>query len=295
VPPITLSGLALTTYILLLLTVVSLWIRAVPMLWAGLLSAAVLFGYLSGILAVVAIVPIALMAGTCWYYGKLTANDSQRPTLKIVAAIMILVIASLLALHLLPGFNNQSLIRNVVLSPLSVPYSQWLNFDKTIAGVLILGLCYRGLITTRQEWFEALLRGVPFILINIVIVVVAAFVLGFVRFDPKWTTFFFPWAAINLFFTCMSEEVLFRGFIQRELQTRLKKFRFGQMAALVVSAILFGSLHFSGGITYVLLSTIAGAGYAFIFQRTGRIEMSMLAHFSLNATHFLLLTYPRAI
>jgi uncharacterized protein len=44
----------------------------------------------------------------------------------------------------------------------------------------------------------------------------------------------------------------------------------------------------------VLLAAAAGLGYAIAYQRTGRIEASMTAHFTLNATHFLLFTYPRS-
>jgi len=41
------------------------------------------------------------------------------------------------------------------------------------------------------------------------------------------------------------------------------------------------------------LAIVVGTGYGWAFQRSGRIEMSMLAHFALNTTRFLLLTYPR--
>ena len=37
---------------------------------------------------------------------------------------------------------------------------------------------------------------------------------------------------------------------------------------------------------------ILGAGYALALQRTGRLEMAILAHFAVNAVHFLLFTYP---
>ncbi len=294
-PPITLNSFVITTYILLFLTVVFLWVRTKPPLWLGLLLVTIISGYLSGLVTAIAILPIALMVLACWYCGQLTMSDALQPVLKGIVAIVVLIIAILLGFHLLPGFNNQTLVRNLVISPGSAPYTQWLNFDKTIAGLLILGLCYRGLMTTRREWMEALRRAAPIILINIAIVVGLAFVFGFVRFDPKWSAFFPMWAIVNLFFTCMSEEALFRGFIQRELDLRLQKYRFGRVVAIAVSAILFGLIHYAGGVTYVLLAMVAGVGYAIVFQRSGRIEMAILAHFLLNTVHFLLLTYPRAV
>jgi membrane protease YdiL (CAAX protease family) len=42
----------------------------------------------------------------------------------------------------------------------------------------------------------------------------------------------------------------------------------------------------------VLLGTLAGTGYALAFRRSGRLEMAVLTHFAVNATHFLLFTYP---
>jgi membrane protease YdiL (CAAX protease family) len=41
-----------------------------------------------------------------------------------------------------------------------------------------------------------------------------------------------------------------------------------------------------------MLATLAGAGYAIAFQRTGRVEAGILTHFAVNAAHFLLFTYP---
>ena len=41
-----------------------------------------------------------------------------------------------------------------------------------------------------------------------------------------------------------------------------------------------------------LLAGLAGAGYAMVFQRTARLEMAALTHFTVNAVHFLLFTYP---
>jgi hypothetical protein len=41
--------------------------------------------------------------------------------------------------------------------------------------------------------------------------------MGFTAFAPKWTALFWLWAVVNLFFTCLSEEAFFRGFVQAEL------------------------------------------------------------------------------
>lgn len=285
----------LTTYVVLLLSVIGLWVSTrIPYLWTVLLAASLALGYLSGVLTGFAFVPVLLLAAACWLYRHPKGKAMRTPAARGVLAVLILGIALLLGLGAFPGFHNPFYAEQLLISPSATPYTSRLNFDKTLAGLLILGLCYRGLIAGVGEWRDALRRAWPVIVINVVVVIALALALGFVRPEPKWTTFFIPWAVVNLFFVCLSEEAFFRGFIQRELADRLSAYRYGQFVAIVVSAVLFGLAHFAGGLKYVLLSTVAGVGYAFAFQRSGRIEMAMLAHFSLNATHFLLLTYPTA-
>ena len=122
-----------------------------------------------------------------------------------------------------------------------------------------------------------------------------AMALGYLDWQPKWTPVFWLWAASNLFFTCLSEEALFRGFIQRELAGAFEGKSYGTWLPIAVSAALFGVAHFAGGWSYVALATAAGLGYAVVYHRTRSIEMAMVAHFALNATHFLLFTYPRSL
>ena len=138
-------------------------------------------------------------------------------------------------------------------------------------------------------------RGVPVAAANLAVVALGALALGYLNWQPKWTPLFWIWAPVNLFFTCLSEEAFFRGFIQRELTSALHGVRFGSWLAIVVSALLFGLAHFAGGVSYMVLAGAAGLGYAIVYHRSQSIEMSMLAHFGLNAAHFLLFTYPRAL
>jgi hypothetical protein len=62
---------------------------------------------------------------------------------------------------------------------------------------------------------------------------------------------------------------------------------------VVASALLFGLAHAGGDIKWVALATLAGVGYGAAYAKTRRIEAPILAHFLLNAAHFVLMTYPR--
>ncbi|MDB6126494.1 MAG: protease family (abortive protein) protein, partial [Verrucomicrobia bacterium] len=115
---------------------------------------------------------------------------------------------------------------------------------------------------------------------------------GYVRFDPKFPAEAWLWMWANLFLTCLAEEAICRGLVQRQLQLAWQNFPGGRALALIVAATLFGLAHSSGGPMYVALATVAGLGYGWVYQRTGRIEASILTHFSLNAVHFFFFTYP---
>ena len=209
-------------------------------------------------------------------------------------ALLVVVGTLLLGTHALAGFRNPLIADDLVITPGASAYTLYFNFDQTIAGIVLLGIGSVPLIATLNEWRAAWRRAAPLIVVNMGIAMLLSMALGYVAFQPKWTPFFWVWAVTNLLLTCLSEEAVFRGFIQRELHDALGGRRYAGAIAVSASAILFGLAHFAGGWRYVLLATIAGAGYAIVFQRTGRIEMSILAHFILNAMHFLLFTYPYA-
>jgi uncharacterized protein len=282
----------LVTYGFLLLAVVGLWVR--PVVWVAALLGAVGCGYWSGVLTGPAVVWPALLAGACWLYrtGQ-GAPASPWRRLQLPAAAFVVVLAFLLGAHLLPGFHNPVLVRDLVLSVGAAPYTQYLNFDKALAGLLLTGLLGEGLLQSRRDWLESLRRAAPWIIANIALVLGLALGLGQLALAPKWTPFFWSWAVTNLFFTCLAEEAFFRGFLQRELGRTLVGLGGGQWLAVGGSAALFGLAHWAGGWSYVLFAALAGLGYALAFRASGRIEMAILAHFSLNAAHFLLLTYPR--
>jgi membrane protease YdiL (CAAX protease family) len=179
-----------------------------------------------------------------------------------------------------------------VLSPGAMPYNQYANFDKTLAGVLVLAVGWFAPLRAVADWRAALRSAAPVAATTIAVVLAASLALGFTRFDPRWTPLFWVWAPINLVLTCVSEEAVFRGFLQREIDVALTGRPYAAWTAVAVSAVAFGVAHGAGGWRYVLLATLAGTGYALAYQRSGRVEMAILTHFAVNATHFLLFTYP---
>ena len=96
----------------------------------------------------------------------------------------------------------------------------------------------------------------------------------------------------NLFFVCLAEEALFRGFIQNGFTRLFPKTPFFSYASIAVAAVLFGLAHYKGGPIYVALAAVAGLFYGFAYQKTNRLDAAVLVHFGFNTIHFLLFSYP---
>jgi hypothetical protein len=147
-------------------------------------------------------------------------------------------------------------------------------------------------IRARGAWLPMLRRTAPVLVATLVVVLGAGTALGYVRPDVKWTPLT-PWfLALNLLFTCVTEEAFFRGFVLGGLARGMARWRYGTFVAVVVSTVLFGLAHARGGPALVVLAALAGLGYAAAYLRSGRIEGAILTHFALNAVHFVAFTYP---
>ena len=271
-------------FVLLLLAVLSLWVRRDLAL--GMLGLSVVAAYYTGALEGAAAVWIALLGMVAYLHASRTGIQ------RLVTGVIFFVFAVALGLLLLPGFPRTVIAENVMLSPGAMPYTLGLGFAKVVTGVFILAFMHPERVRSWRELREVLARVAPVFLATAVAVMVLTLALGYVKFDPKWVPLFFTWAAVNLFFTCLSEEAFFRGFVQRELAQLGRNRELSAALAIAITALFFGLVHAGGGWKYALAAALAGVGYGIAYHRTQRLEGSMAVHFGLNATHFLLFTYP---
>lgn len=280
------------TYTFLYLAVVLLWIppfKKIP-LWSVSLFISVVFGLVSQRIEFIGLIFILIIA--C---ATLCLNNKKIPiALRVLSAIVLFVLGlglGLSGVHLLPGFQNLCVLHHVHISSNGIPFNLYLNFDKTVVGIFILGILHQR-IKTKSDWLEMSKTIAPRALFVIFIVAILSFSFKFVWFDFKLSQFLPIWAVTNLFFVCFAEEGFFRGFIQKYLCLTFRHVSYGNVIAIIIASILFGLSHFMGGIRYIILATIAGIGYGWIYWRTQRIEASIITHFSLNLVHFLFFTYP---
>ena len=98
---------------------------------------------------------------------------------------------------------------------------------------------------------------------------------GFIVFHPKFTTTNLLSFFAIYFFVAYPEEMLFRAFLFKILSPLSTAWK------IAISSLIFGLAHFNGphgGVIYMLLATIAGVGYAYVFEKSGDINSSALLH-----------------
>jgi uncharacterized protein len=273
------------TYGSLLLAVVLPWfglgqsLKARP--WYFLFVISILAAFSCSFINLQAVLYIALFGFICYRY-QYTENT--------LWALLVLALALPLFFHInILGFNNYRFLDHVRITASAVPYSLYFNLDKTLICIFLLGFS-----SFRLSKDEIKNTGKQFIVCFPVLALLllgACLLSGYVFFEPKLPGITPIWTLVNLFFVCTSEELLFRRIIQKELTKNLNM-KNGNYLAILTGAILFGLAHFAGGLPYVVLATVCGSFYGYIYDKTKEVRSSIVLHFSINMLHFLLFTYP---
>jgi membrane protease YdiL (CAAX protease family) len=225
---------------------------------------------------------LLIMAGIC------VTQFKQRAVVCFGHGLFILLALGL-ATHWLPGFYNGRGIAAERFSPDAAPFSMFLNLDKPLIGFWLLLACPWLLtaVTLRQA-ARATLLTLP---LTAAICMGAAMALGVIGWAPKWPQPSLLWLLNNLLLVTLTEELLFRAYLQGSLQRLLQRFSHAPALAIALSAVVFGLAHTGAGWQWALLATLAGVGYGIAFHRGG-LPAAVLTHFGVNLVHFGLFTYP---
>lgn len=285
----------LASAIALGLAIISIWFPSLRLAsgqrlawWPFFLAIAVGVGLYVGTVAPIgALVVLAaclLSAARSWVSPRLVQQ---------ACAVAGVLVAFGLAVRLFPGFPQVVFIDGLRLTPDATPMRLTAHFDAGVAGLLLMAFYCR----PAKTWAELKGAALPALWIGAVttaIVIALACAVGYVRPEFKLPSFTGWHLAKILLWTCVMEEAFFRGVVQGGLantafiQARPRL----RWLPLALASVLFGLAHAGGGANYVLLAGLAGLGYGYAFQATGRIEAAMFAHLLLNATHFIGFTYP---
>lgn len=242
---------------------------------------AVIFAIRSGVLAWPAWSFILLLFLAAVYSRRIPRGRYRQVMIEGV----MLISAVALMLHVIPGFNNLRVLHLVQPGPESMAFSMYFNFDKALVPfVLLVGL--RTLFVSEPQyrpsvWLWGLLvLAVPALLL----IAVAA---GGLKFEPHQPSWLLQFMLANIFFVSLAEEALFRGYLQQRLGKIMPP-----VAALIISAGLFGAVHYAGGALLMIFATLAGVIYGLAWMWSGRLWVAVLFHFGLNLCHLLFFTYP---
>ncbi|MGI2257091.1 CPBP family intramembrane glutamic endopeptidase [Candidatus Cardinium hertigii] len=282
------------TYLLLICTiVVALFCKKSRLTYLWIIATNLVAWY-QGVINSIGIFFLALFISISYIYLHFPLSKWTKILLRTILYIFILAIA----FHCIPGFFNISAIHRIKLSTLSTPFSMDLNFDQPM--VMLMVYCMSDLSTLEKSNHlscEQLIKHtvVPYIC-SIPFIFIPGYLSGLILFDPFLTNILWIWIMHNFFLVCMTEEVLFRGCLQRALQNGLTRYGVHNgLWAVILTSFLFGIVHFKGGVIYMGLATIAGFLYGYAYYKTGKVVCAMTVHFAVNLLHFLLFTYPMAM
>lgn len=288
----------LLTTVLLGLAIFAVWLPHLPIgsqrrlpPWTLLLAAATAAGLASGLLDWRGALCVVVLCGLA--FGSVHV---PQPVLRrmLVAATVLLALA--LGFNKLPGFQPSVFAQDVQVSADAPPIRLSAHFAPGLAGLVLLAFFARR-ARSLHELAAALPRALAIAAATTLVVVGTAWAAGYVRFDPKLPAITAAHLAKILLWTCVVEECFFRGVVQQGIaQLRFVRDRPAlAWLPVAIASVLFGLAHLPGGWTYAGLAALAGVGYGWAYARTGLIEAAMLAHFAVNATHFLLFTYPQLL
>jgi membrane protease YdiL (CAAX protease family) len=276
-------------FVLLALATCTVWMpplgRSVHV-WLVLLLSAMAWAAVEGMVAPTALVALAALLGVAWAARR--AKAPWRGVLLVLTAVGALA----LSLHVVPGIEP---LRwpPVRLTPDAVAFTPGLNFGKAASGFILFALVaprLASLAELRPIWRPTIAIAA----IGAGVTVAAAVAMGYTRFEPKLPSETAAFLVTNLLFTCVAEESFFRGLLQEEMHRAAERAgrRWLHIAAVPVSAIVFGAAHAAGGTHYVLLAALGGFANALAYAQARTVEASIVTHFTLNAVHFLFFTYP---
>jgi membrane protease YdiL (CAAX protease family) len=279
-------------FLALTLALACLWLqRVLPspvarFAWPALASASLIVALVSSLIDLRGLVALLVLGAIC-----IAARRVNSVAFAMLAHLAVLTLAAALFLHVVPGFFNPRIVTDAVLAIDSQPYTKYLNFDKGAATLCLLAL-YVPERAARDEAIEHLNAFAWRFTLVAVVVTIASLAVGYVRWDPKLPPWWGMWLWSMMFFTAAPEETIFRGVAQPAIERWLCQSRHATIIATLVAGVLFGIAHGGGGPAYIVLASIAGIGYGWIYASTRSLSLSIVAHAGLNTLHFLLFSYP---
>ncbi|BCD92415.1 CAAX amino protease [Francisella halioticida] len=272
------------TYILIGFSLATLWFKKYKKIGEILFCLSLVLAIISGIINYTGTLIIALSAILIYLNFR---HKSQK-----IATVILFIITTIFLLlnyiHILPGFNNICIIKKTHISLDAIPFTLYLNYNSLVLTYLILLFSSEiNLLNKLNKILPTLKSGFLYGLIAVLILLPISYTFSFIRYDFKLTNYTLIFIFVNLIFTCIPEEIFWRGFIQTKVQTYTNPI----VSVSIISSI-FALIHILfAGIFFAILAFIASIIYGLAYIKTKKIEVSIICHYLVNIGQFIFFTY----
>jgi membrane protease YdiL (CAAX protease family) len=277
----------LAVYGLVIFSLIGVWFIEKNIVWIITGVLALLLAIFVGHVKPIVLLPLILLIITA-----IASQYDHNRTRQRIWRLFVVILPLVIALVFSSAFSTWSLLDGIQLGDSSSSYEINVYMSKPIIALILLATIVPT-IKSLDDINQMLKKTIPILVVGIPVVAAFSYFVGYTRFDFKLPMIIVVWGVINLFITCIGEEVFFRGIILKELKNSFASVKNGKYLALVLSSIIFGIVHFNGGILFILVATIAGLMYGMAYIKTEKVEASIIAHFCVNVFHFIFLTYPK--
>lgn len=188
-------------------------------------------------------------------------------------------------LHYVPGFFNILAVSAIRCSPLFIPFLIYLIFETAIAVLIIY--CMNDLYISENNNTQGSRTAIKYTILAhlccIALVLIPANMNVCLLFDPKVPNILFLWIVNKFFAVSMEAEIIFRGFLQRNIQkASLSYVTKNWLLAIIITSLIFGIAHRKEERnipTYILLADIASFFHGYTYYKTGKILCALVVYF----------------
>lgn len=278
---------AFTSYILLICSIISCWIYPKYFLFAPIYIIGYCFAFIGNIVTYASLFPLTILI-IC----LLLLQFNPKRFIHLFSSMVVAIIGVGIMTHMIKGFNNFLLLKEITYGTSSIPINLYLNYDKVSLAIFLLGLSIP-VIKEKEQWKHTILITIPWLAFSAFVLLGFAKLTNFVLFDIKFPITTLYWLIINFFFVVIPEEAFYRGFLQHEITKNLPN-KAGPILAILSVSLLFALIHifFIPNFTFITLAFIASVLYGTIFYFSKAIESSIITHFFINVIHFFFFSYP---
>lgn len=277
--------IALIAYVLVSISVLSLWIKKSVWLWAPILAVSYILALLNGIAQWVTLIPIIILL-----LAHLTLSFSIEGLPRIFITLIAIMISVGLLWELIRGFSDLVIASNIRHDESSMTYTLWLNYGIPFIGIFPLAFSHH--LLSGRKWISFSYKGLPLAIVTSIIGIAILWAFGWIVYSPKISLGMLSWFLLICFIEIIPEEAFFRGFMQKELSHIPKR------GMVIISILLTAIVYACSGIVlstsmYFFLSRfIISILLSIIYHYTKQVETPVFSRIFMEGTHFFLFSYP---